>query len=104
MSEAEQDRLDYMIRYFADAPVGTMLPDTMCRVEDRENRIYAFKPGSQRMFNFTTAERKIIITNAYRKHSRKMTRKDLRILGKAVECRNDYQKRVKEGTYYEKPD
>ena len=101
MDETTQERLDYMIMYIADSPSGTLLPKTMYRVEDAENRIYAFKPRDERFFNFMTAGRKIIITNAYRKHSMKMARKDMRIASKAGEYRADYLKRAKEGSYYE---
>lgn len=102
LMESEQGRLDYMVKYLADNPIGTRLPETMYRVEDRENKIYAFKPGAQRFFNFMTIGKKIILTNAYQKHSQKMTKQDLEKLGMAVRYRMDYQRRLKEGTYYEK--
>lgn len=101
MDETSQDRLDYMVRYMADAEPGTFLPSDMYRVEDARNRIFAFKPRAERFFNFITAGRKIIITNAYRKHSQKMEKKDRRVAEKAAEYRADYLRRTKEGRYYE---
>lgn len=102
LDKGEQKRLDYMIKYLADNSIGTRLSETMYRVEDRGNKIYAFKPGGQRFFNFMTEGRKIIITNAYQKHSQKMARQDLEKLGIAAKYRADYLKRVGEGVYYEK--
>ena len=43
---------------------------------------------------------KIIIVNAYRKHSRQMTKQDKEKLKISVKYKKDYLKRVKEGTYY----
>ena len=102
LREADQDRLDYMVKYLADNPIGTRLPETMYRIEDRENKIYAFKPGSERFFNFMTVNKKIAITNAYHKHSQKMSRQDLEKLEISVKYRTDYFRRTREGTYYEK--
>lgn len=102
LSEGEQMRLLFIVRHMADRPIGSnRLPETMYRIEDKENKIYAFKPHAHRFFNFTTEGRAIIITNAYRKHSNKMTKADLKILAVAAKCRQDYLKRVREGTYYE---
>lgn len=41
------------------------------------------------------------MTNAYHKHSRKMTKADLESLEVAVRCRADYLRRVDGGVYYE---
>ena len=101
MGELEQERLDYMVRYLADAPPGTRLPMMMYRLEDAKHKIYAFKPRAERFFNFITAGRMVILTNAYRKHSQQMGRKDLVIMRTAIEYRTSYLRRVQEGTYYE---
>ena len=45
---------------------------------------------------------KVVITNAYHKHSQQMTRADLECLKTAVRYKRDYLRRVGEGTYYEK--
>ncbi|OGR89449.1 MAG: hypothetical protein A3A86_03350 [Elusimicrobia bacterium RIFCSPLOWO2_01_FULL_60_11] len=101
MSDLEQDRLDDMVRYLADSPFGTHLPATMYRIEDREEKVYAFKPGDGRFFNFMTEGRKIILTNAYRKHSQKMMKQDLEALEIAIKYKHDRIRRLEEGTYYE---
>jgi hypothetical protein len=101
MDEVDQMRLDHMVKYVADKPFGTLLPRTLYRIEDREHKIYAFKPRDERFFNFTTAGKKIIITNCYRKHSPKMGKGDLEKLAYAIRCRQDYLRRVREGIYYE---
>lgn len=101
LRELDQDRLDYMIKYFCDRPYGQHLPLTMYRIEDAEKKIYAFKPRDERFFNFTTEGAKVIVTNAYRKHSQEMTKADHEELGMAARYREDYLRRVKEATYYE---
>ena len=89
-----------LIVHFCDNPPGNFLPPTKYRVEDRANKIYAFKPGSERFFNFTTAGARVIVTNAYHKQSKKMKKQDLEKLKIAAHYRADYIKRVKENTYY----
>lgn len=102
LSGEERDRLHHIVKYIADNPIGTRLPKTLYNLEDAENKIYAFKPKDHRFFNFMTVGKKIIIVNAYRKHSQQMTKKDLNLVRVAVTAKNDYLKRVKEGTYYER--
>jgi len=101
LGETDQERLDLMVKYLADNPPGTILPKTMYRVEDKARRIYAFKPRDERFFNFSAEGGRIIITNAYHKHSQKMSRADLEHLETAAKRRADYLNRVREGTYYE---
>jgi hypothetical protein len=99
--EEEQKRFGDLAGYFANSLIGTRLPKSLYNEEDAEAKIYAFKPGDHRFFNFMTAGRKIIIVDAYRKHSQQMTQKDLRRLRTVVAAKNDYLARVREGTYYE---
>jgi hypothetical protein len=103
LSKDEQKRLYYIVRYFADSPLGTHLPKTLYNLEDAENKIYAFKPKDYRFFNFMTAGKKVIIVDGYRKHSQKMGKKDLHLLDAVVQAKNSYLKRAEEGTYYERP-
>ena len=98
----DRTRLNYMIKHLCDSPRGTILPTTLYRIEDRENKIYALKPRDERFFSFTTEGAKVIITNAYHKHSQQMTRADLESLKIAGRYRQDYLKRVRGETYYEK--
>lgn len=101
MSEPDRHKLKLIVKYMADSPHGTRLPTTMYRIEDRENKIFAFKPRAERFFNFTTDGAVVIITNAYHKHSQKMSRQDLEELRTSARCRQDYLRRIREGTYYE---
>ena len=103
LGDAEKDRLKFLAKHIADNPHGTLLPKTMYRIEDRENKIYVFKPDAHRFFNFTMEGSKIILTNAYQKHSQKMAKQDLDKLRIAVKYKRDYLRRTREGTYYETP-
>ena len=102
LSEEEQKRLDDLVAYIANSPIGTRLPKNLYNEEDAANKIYAFKPKDQRFFNFMTIGKKIIIVDAYRKHSQQMTKKDLNLLKTVIVARNDYLSRTKAGTYYER--
>jgi hypothetical protein len=101
MPEVDQHKLKLLAKYLADSPHGTQLPMTMYRIEDRANRIFAFKPRAERFFNFMTDGSAVIITNAYHKHAQQMTRQDVEELRLAGRYRQDYLRRMKEGTYYE---
>lgn len=101
LAEVDQDRFDDMIRYLCETRPGTLLPKTLYRIEDHANKIYALKPRDERFFNFTTEGAKVIITNAYHKHSQQMTKGDLEALKSAIRFKNDYLIRLKEGVYYE---
>ncbi|OGR87007.1 MAG: hypothetical protein A3A86_04720 [Elusimicrobia bacterium RIFCSPLOWO2_01_FULL_60_11] len=98
----ERKRLDDIVAYLADSPLGTRLPKTLYNEEDAENKIYAFKPKDHRFFNFSTVGKRVIIIDAYRKHSQKMTKKDINLLKTVIASRNDYLSRVKGGIYYER--
>ena len=100
MEERDQARFLYMVKYLADSSKGIRLPATMYKLEDRAEKVYAFRPGAERLFNFMYKGGKVIVTNAYRKHSQRMNKKDREKLKIAVKCKKDYLKRVKEGTYY----
>lgn len=102
LPEVDRDRFDDLIRYLCETKPGTLLPKTLYRVEDHEHKIYALKPRDERFFNFMTAGAKIIVTNAYHKHSQRMTKADLECMEVAVSRRQDYLRRAQEGTYYEK--
>ena len=101
LNQQDRVRLDQIIKYICDASPGTIFPLSLYRIEDRENKIYALKRRDERFFNFTTEGSKIIITNAYHKHSQQMTKADLEHLKVAATYRKDYLIRVKQGVYYE---
>lgn len=98
----EQDRLHHIVAYIADNPIGTRLPKSLYNLEDADQKIYAFKPRDHRFFNFMTFGRKIVICNAYRKHSQRMSLKDLSLVNAAINSKNNYAQRVREGAYYER--
>ena len=100
----DQERLDDMIQYFCDRPFGVILPTSMYKIEDPENKIYAFRPRNERFFNFAAEGAVVVITNAYHKHSQQMTKMDLGKLALAAKYREDYLQRVKEATYYGHPE
>lgn len=62
------------------------------------DQIFAFKPAPDRFLCFFFAGGKIIVTNAYEKKSQKMPRKEKE---RSLKYKEDYIKRVAEGTYYE---
>ena len=101
MTELDQERFEDIIEYFCDRAYGALLPKTMYRIEDAKNNIYAFKPRAERFFNFTTSGQKVIVTNAYHKHSQQMTKQDLEQLKISARYCDDYFRRIKEGIYYE---
>ncbi len=101
LAEIDRERFGAMVMYMADNPPGTFFPQTYYRIEDKDRKIYVFKPRDERFFNFTTECRRVIVTNAYHKHSQKMTKADLEFLEVAVRYRAEYLRRVQEGRYYE---
>jgi len=60
--------------------------------------IYAFKPTPDRFLCFFYEGNKIIITNAFRKKQQKLPSNE-KI--KALKAKQDYEDRVKKGTYYD---
>jgi len=102
LTEDEKRRFFVIVGHFADSRPGTIFPKSIYNIEDRKNAIYAFKPYQHRFFSFTTSDRRIILTNAYKKEAQKLTKKAKQALKTAVEIKNGYEDRVKKGTYYEK--
>ena len=102
MEERLRARFLALVKYLADASYGTFLPKTDYNIEDRRERIYAFKPHRARFFNFMTKGKRIVVTNAFYKHSQKLTKQDRETLGTAMRYKEDYFERNKRGEYYEK--
>jgi phage-related protein len=61
--------------------------------------IYAFKPQPDRYLCFFFKGKKIIVTNAFVKKSQKLPGNEKE---RAVKRKQSYEKRIKEGVYYEK--
>lgn len=62
------------------------------------DQIYAFKPKPDRFFSFFASGGKLIITNAFCKKQDKVPSEEKK---RAVDAKKDYERRVKEGVYYE---
>ncbi len=62
------------------------------------DQIYAIKASEDRFLCFFFDGAKIIVTNAYTKKSAKMPPREKE---KALKAKQDYNNRVKQGTYYE---
>lgn len=92
-----QVKLAVLVKYIAEE--GRLFDITKFRIVDQAERIYEFKPLEHRFFNFFYKGRKIIITNAYRKQSQKLDKKEL---AKAIKMKRDYEQRLIGGSYYAK--
>ena len=60
-------------------------------------KIFAFKPQSERFLSFFYAEKKIIVTNGFRKKAQKLPKKEKNL---ALNRMKNYDSRVKNGDYY----
>ena len=60
--------------------------------------IYAFKPQPDRYLCFFVKGKKIIVTNAFLKKTDKLPQNEK---DRAIKAQQSYEKRVKEGVYYE---
>ena len=63
------------------------------------DQIFAFKPQPDRFLCFFFTGRKIIVTHAFHKKSRKLPHGEK---DRALRAKRDFEERVKKGTYYEK--
>ncbi|MBE9561251.1 MAG: type II toxin-antitoxin system RelE/ParE family toxin [Proteobacteria bacterium] len=63
------------------------------------NKIYAFKPQPNRFLSFFHTGKKIIVTNAFRKKTKKPPKKEKLF---ALKQMNSYVSRVKTGEYYDR--
>ncbi len=94
LSDQQQDKLLYLFKRMGD--FGKISDITKLRYED--DKIYAFKPQPDRFLCFFHTGKKIIVTNAFSKKTDKLPKneKDL-----ALRSKDDFEKRVKDGKYYE---
>lgn len=89
-----QKKAFYLIKRLGDN--GKINDITKFRNEG--DKIYAFKPQPDRFLSFFVKDKKVIITNAFRKKTDKLPENEK---SKALKHRESYIKRVKEGKYYE---
>jgi hypothetical protein len=83
--EVVQASLLFLVKRIADT--GRIYDETKFRIEDRQNKIYCFKPRDERFFCFFFTGRKIVITSAYTKKRQKLDRKELK---KAIQIRREH--------------
>lgn len=83
--DVTQASLLFLVKRMAD--IGHIYDTTKFRIEDREHKIYCFKPRRERFFCFFFKGKRIIITSAYTKKRKKLDRNELR---KAIQIRNEY--------------
>ncbi len=62
------------------------------------DKIFAFKPKPDRFLSFFTYNKKVIVTNAFTKKQDKLPVNEM---NKALKAKNDYEKRMEEGNYYD---
>jgi hypothetical protein len=78
--------------------------DIIGKIQNKEkfnyegNSIYAFKPIPDRFLCFFFEGNKIVITNAFEKKQQKLPQIEKE---KSLKAKSDYEKRIKEGNYYE---
>lgn len=90
------EQMDALVLFETMAKEGKILNTTKFNFEG--DQIYAFKPGQERFICFFCHDKKIIVTNAYRKKTQKMPAKEK---DKAKKRRKDYLSRVEKGEYYD---
>jgi len=90
-------KLAALAKLIADTAV--LYDEKKYRIVERKHRIYEFKVIAYRFFSFFSSKGKIIITNGYRKNSRKVNRQEL---SRAIRLKQDYTERIERGEYYEK--
>ncbi|MFH1832443.1 MAG: type II toxin-antitoxin system RelE/ParE family toxin [bacterium] len=95
LSIEEKDKTLYLFRTMGD--FGKIRNQQKFNFEG--DQIYAFKPIPHRFLSFFFIGSKIIVTNAFEKKQQKLPPREK---DKAVSYRQDYEIRVKRGTYYEK--
>ena len=91
---AQQRKLLNLFRLMGEQ--GKIFDETKFRNEG--DKIYAFKPQPDRYLCFFFRGKKIIVTNAFAKKTQKLPQgeKDL-----ALNAYQSYERRIKEGSYYE---
>lgn len=94
LSPSAQRKVFYLFKRMAD--FGKISDKTKFRNEG--DAIFAFKPQPERFLSFFVKDKRIIITNAFRKKTDKLPKNEKE---KALKCKADYLKRTKEGKYYE---
>ncbi len=77
----------YLVKRLSDH--GRIYDTSKFRIEDRINKIYAFKPKKERFFCFFENDKIIIVTSAYQKTRQKLDKNEVK---KACKIRDLYFK------------
>jgi len=80
-----QSSLLFFAKVISDT--GRLYDETKFRIEDKKNKIYCFKPRSERFFCFFFTGKKIIIISAHPKKKQKLDRGELE---KAINIKKQY--------------
>jgi phage-related protein len=94
LDEKQQLRFLFLVKRIGD--FGQISNKEQFRNEG--DKIYAFKPQTDRFLCFFFTGQKIIVTNAFEKKQQKLPKNQKE---KAINYMNDYIKRNQEGAYYE---
>jgi len=94
LSARERIQLLKLFKRLGDS--GEIKDKTKFRYEGHQ--IYAFKPQPDRFLCFFFGNKKVIVTNAFKKKQDKLPKSEKE---KAITLRKDYIQRLKKGNYYE---
>jgi len=81
------------------ADTAVLYDEKKFRIVERRHKIYEFKVLAYRFFSFFSSGGKVIITNGYRKCSKKVNRQEL---SRAIGSKKDYTERAEKSEYYGK--
>ena len=95
LDDAQKIKAIALFKRMGDA--GKIFDITKFRYEG--DKIFAFKPMPNRFLSFFTVGNLIVITNAFTKKADKLPKEEK---SRAIRNMDDYKRRVKNGTYYEK--
>ncbi|MCI5066538.1 type II toxin-antitoxin system RelE/ParE family toxin [bacterium] len=94
LSDTRRRKLLLLIKRMGDA--GRIFDETKFRNEGE--KIFAFKPQPDRYLCFFFEGKKIILTNAFQKKTRKLPKREKE---RALKIKKEYSDRVKRGEYYD---
>lgn len=94
LNDGQRLKLLYLFKRMGD--IGMINDKT--KFNNEGDQIFAFKPQPDRFLCFFERQGKIIITNAFCKKQQKLPKNEK---DKTLACKENYEKRIMEGTYYE---
>lgn len=94
LDKNQRIKLFYLLKRMGD--IGKINDTT--KFNNEGDKIFAFKPKPDRFLCFFERQGKIIITNAFCKKQQKLPKNEKE---RALAYKENYEKRIKEGFYYE---